>query len=115
MLIRGALAGTKIPGIIGIHPVCDGREAQLRTKGFHDGEELVFAVEASISVVALILGPFQFVGGHDMQRHLERLCEGAGLFHVAAGEAGRISEHGKHAGTEHAVRRSRQEGRIHAA
>ena len=72
-------------------------------------------MEAAVGVVARILGPVQFFGGDDVQRHLERAGKGAGLLHVAPGQAGRIGQHGQHPRAQHAMRRGGQKRGVHAA
>jgi len=48
VLLGGALAGAEVTGVVGVHAVGDGGEAELRAEGGHNVEELVFAVEAAV-------------------------------------------------------------------
>ncbi len=66
MLFRSALTGTEIAGVVGIHAIGDGRKAKFCAQRFHDREELVFAMEAAVRVVALVFGTIQFVRSHDV-------------------------------------------------
>src|SRR6185437_21859 len=52
VLLGGALAGAVIAAIIGVHSVGQMFVAEFGAQGFHDGEKLVFAVEAAVAVVA---------------------------------------------------------------
>ena len=90
-------------------------EAELRAQCLHDGEELVFAVEAAVGVVAGVLGRGRVLRWHDVERHAERSGKGAGLVEVAAGEAGGVGEDGDHAVAEDAVRGGGQKGGVDAA
>ncbi len=58
----GLLAGTEFAAVVEVHAVGDVGEASRCSLGFHLGEELVFAVEAAVGVVALVVGAFEFVG-----------------------------------------------------
>src|SRR5580658_4803194 len=86
VLLGGALAGAEIASVVGIHAVGDVRETKFRAERLHDGEELVFAVETAIGVVALILGPIEFRSLNYLQRHPDRFGKGAGLLQIAARE-----------------------------
>src|SRR5438552_3379920 len=55
MLLGRPLAGTKIALVVEIHAIGDGIEAVLAAVALHDGEELIFAVEAALCVVAGII------------------------------------------------------------
>ena len=115
MLLGGALAGTIIPCIVGIHAIGNVAETQFRAQRFHRREEFVLAVKAAVGVVALVLGPVQFFGLHYMQRHAQRARKGAGLIQIAAGQAGRVGQHCEHPVAQHTMRRGRQKCRVHAA
>ena len=66
VLDGGLLAGAEVAAVVEVHAVGDVREALRRHGRLHLGEELVFAVEASLGVVALVVGVFEFVGLEDL-------------------------------------------------
>lgn len=115
MLFGGALAGAVVAAVIGVHAVGDLVETEFRAELLHGFEELGFAVEAAVGVVALVLGLGELFGLDDAQRNAVVFGEGFGLLHVAAGEAGRIGKDGEHAVAEDVVCRGGEKGRIHSA
>ena len=115
MLLGGALARAEVAGVVSVHAVGNVREAELCTKGFHNGEKFVLAVETAIGVVTLILRTLELVSGYDAKRHFERFGELTSLLQVAAGEAGRVGQHGEHARAQDAMRGCGQECRIDTA
>jgi hypothetical protein len=114
VFLCGALAGAEVAGVVGVHAVGDVCEAELRAESTHDVEELVFAMEAAVEVVAGILGAVELFGGDDVEGHAETVGEGAGCIEVAAGQRGRICDDGDHAGAEKTVRGGRQISRVDA-
>ena len=86
MLLGGALAGAEVACVVGVHTVSDGGEAELRAESAHYVEELVFAMEAAVEVVAGVFGTVEFFGGDNVERHAEGEGKDAGLFEVASGE-----------------------------
>lgn len=115
MLLSGALAGTKIAGVIGIHAIGEVCESELDAQRFHADEELILAVKAAIGVVALILRAVQLLGGNDVQGDLLRESKVPGLMQIAPGKAGRIGQHGEHFVAQNAMGRGSQKCRINAA
>ncbi len=115
MLLGGALAGPEVARIVGIHSVGDVGEAELRAERSHDGEQLIFAVEAAVGVVALVFGAIEFAGCDDAQGHAEGRGEGLRLLEIAAREAGRIGEHGEHAVAQDAMGGCGEKGGIDAS
>src|SRR5277367_847614 len=61
MFRRGAMAGAKIEGVVGIDAVRDGGEVSLLGDGVDNVEEFVFAEVAAVGGVRAIFGIFHFV------------------------------------------------------
>ena len=62
----GLLAGAEVSAVVEVHAVGDVGEAVLGAELLHLGEELVFAVEAALGVVALVVGVFELGGLQDV-------------------------------------------------
>ena len=78
VLSGGLLAGAEFAAVVEVHAVGDVCEAGCRAGLFHLGEELVFAVEAAVGVVALVVGAFEFVGLEDLRGDVVLGSEGQG-------------------------------------
>ncbi|HMH15578.1 MAG TPA: hypothetical protein VK578_20930, partial [Edaphobacter sp.] len=62
----GLLAGAEVATVVEVHAEGDVTEVTGGALGFHLGEELVFAVEAALGVVALVVGIFELGGLKDV-------------------------------------------------
>jgi len=113
MLLGSPLSGAIIARIIGIHAIGNVCKSKLCAQRSHHVEELVLAVEAAIRVIALILGPLQFVCGHHVQRHIDGVSKSARLLQIPTRQAGRICQHRKHLRAQNAMCSRGQESGIH--
>ena len=100
VLTSSLLARTEVALVVEVHAVGDGIEAAGVAKGFHDGEEFVFAMEAARGVVARVFGAIEFGGGDDFERNASLPGEGDRVGELSAREAGRVGDHGQHARAE---------------
>ncbi len=104
MLRGGLLAGAEVALIILVHAVGDGVESAGGAEIFHDGEELVFAMEAALAVIAGIFGAVEFCGRDDFEGNPMFVGEGDGVGEMGAGQAGGVGDYCEHIGAEFAVR-----------
>ena len=81
----------------------------------HLREELVFAVEAAVGVVALVIGIFELVGLEDLRGDVVRGGEGEGGGEFGPGEGGGIGDDRSHLFAEHLVGRVGEIGGVGAA
>ncbi len=90
-------------------------EAEAGAGGFHDGEELVFAVEAALAVVALVVGVFELVGVKDFggDAVIKNQLESGG--ELGTGEGGGVGDDGEHAWAEGLVGGEGEEGGVSTA
>jgi len=111
----GLLAGAEVAAVVEVHPVGDVGEVSGGTLGFHLGEELVFAVEAALGVVALVVGVFKFVRMKDVEGDGVVGGEGEGGGEFGAGEGGGVGDDGEHLFAEGLVSGEGEEGGVCAA
>ena len=90
------LAGTEVSTVVEVHAVGDVSEAALGAEVLHLGEELVFAVEAALGVVALVVGVFELGGLEDVGGDGVLGCEGEGGGEFGAGEGWGVGDDGEH-------------------
>ena len=90
------LAGAEVSAVVEVHAEGDVLEASGCALGLHLGEELVFAVEAALGVVALVVGVFEFGGLENVggDRVFGGECEGGGEF--GAWERGGVGDDCQH-------------------
>src|SRR5438132_10880437 len=100
VLTSSLLAGTEVALVVEVHAVGDGVEAAGVAKGFHDGEEFVFAMEAARGVVARVSGGIAFCGGDDFERYVLLLAEGDCVGELGAREAGCGGDPGEHVASD---------------
>ena len=60
MFVRGAMAGAKIAGVVGVDSVCNRRHAALFRERVHAIEKFVLAVVAAVGVVCYVERIFEF-------------------------------------------------------
>ncbi len=88
VLRGGLLAGAELGAVVEVHAVGDVSEAAGCAALLHLGEELVFAVEAAVGVVALVVGVVELVGVEDLDGDVVVGGEGEGGGEFGAGEGG---------------------------
>src|ERR1700710_1420693 len=115
MLCRGLLAGAEFAAVVEVHAVGYVGEAGCGAGLFHLGEELVFAVEAAVGVVALVVGAFELVGLEDLRGDVVLGGEGEGGGEFGAGEGGGVGDDGLHFFAEGLVRGVGEVGGVGAA
>lgn len=82
----GLLAGAELAAVVEVHAVGNVGETGLLAAGFHAGEELVFAVETALGVVALVVGVVEFGGEESFGGDAVLGGEGEGGGQLGAGE-----------------------------
>jgi hypothetical protein len=90
-------------------------ESEAGALGFHLGEELVFAVEAALGVVAAVVGLVELGGLEDVGGDAVFGGEGEGGGELGAGQRGGVGDDGEHAVAEGAVRPVGEEGGVGAS
>ena len=115
MLLGRLLAGTKIALVVEIHAIGDGIEAVLAAVALHDGEELVFAVEAALCVIAGIIWIFQLLRLDDLAGNVLFLREKQGVFKLSSRQRGRIGDERQHVLAQRLMRGIRQISGVHAS
>ena len=111
----GLLAGAEVTAVVEVHAVGNVRETSLLATGFHAGEELVFAVETALGVVALVVGVVEFGGEKGFGGDAVLGGEGEGGGELGAGEGRGVCDDREHARAQREVRGVREESRIRAA
>src|SRR5215472_167161 len=114
MLLRGGLAGAIIAEVILVHAIDDVLVAALAADFAKTREELVFAVEAAVGVVAQVIGIVELAALDVFVHDAELLHEGFEIALVGFGQRRRIGGDGEGAGAQHAMRGPRQIGRVGA-
>src|ERR1700686_2116707 len=104
MLFRGLLSGPKIALVIGVDAVGNGVESTVCAKTFENGEEFVLAVEAARSIIADVVGIFEFVGFNDGDGDVVVAGKSEGLLEMSSSETGGVGDHGEHLAAEDLVR-----------
>ena len=115
MLCCGLLAGAEFAAVVEVHPVGDVLEAAPGALGLHLGEELVFAVEAALAVVADVVGVVEFVRVENVGRDAVRGGEGEGGGEFGARQGGGVGDDGQHPVAEHLMRDPGEVGGVGAA
>ena len=96
VLRGGLLAGAELGPVVEVHAVGDVGEVAGGPGLLHLLEELVFAVEAAMGVVALVVGIFKLVGAEDLDGDVVVGGEGEGGGEFGAGERGGVGDDGLH-------------------
>src|SRR5579862_472833 len=91
MFVGGAMAGTKIVGVVGINSIRDGAVAALLRQQFHPIEELILAVVAAVSIVCHVRRIFELTRFDELVPETERMDEIGGLLAIVLGKARRKS------------------------
>src|SRR5438876_182971 len=115
MLLGRPLAGTKIALVVEIHAIGDGIETMFAAVALHDGEELVFAVEAALCVIAGIIWIFQLLRLDDLAGNVLFLREKQGVFKLSSRQRGRIGDERQHVLAQRLMRGMRQISGVHAS
>ena len=96
MLGCGLLAGTEFAIVVEISTISNVCEVEGGAGLLHLGEEFVFAMEAAASVVAPVVGAFEFAGVEDLCRDVVFGSEREGSGQFGAGERGGVGDDGEH-------------------
>src|SRR5579862_575905 len=115
MLRRCALSGAEVALIVEVEAVGYRVESARGTEVFHHREEFVFALEAALSVVALVFRAVEFGGGDDLDRDSLLVGESNRVREMSAGEAGGVSDDREHVVPEYFVSDPSQVGGVDAA
>ena len=109
------LARAEVPLIVHVHAVRDGVKAAGGSNFFHHGEELIFAVKASLPVVADIFGTVEFRGRNHLDRDGLLLSKRQSIGKLGASEAGRVGNDRQHVARKYLTSDPRKIGRINAS
>jgi hypothetical protein len=90
------LAGAELGAVVEVHAVGDVGEVTGDSGLLHLLEELVFAVEAAVGVVALVVGVFELVGAENLDGDVVIGDEGEGSGEFGAREGGGVGDDGLH-------------------
>src|SRR4029077_20839220 len=104
MLLGGLLPRAEVTLIVPVHAVGNRIESARSAQPFHDIEEFVFALKATLPVIACILWAVEFRGGDYFDRDPLFFGEGDSVAQVGAGEAARADDHSHHVSAKSAVR-----------
>jgi len=96
VLCGGLLAGAELGAVVEVHAIGDVGEVAGGAEVLHLLEELVFAMEAALGVVALVVGVFELVGVEDLDWDVMVGGEGEGGGEFGAGERGGVGDDGLH-------------------
>lgn len=105
----------KISLIVKIHTIGDRFESSRRPHLFHDLKEFVFALKATLAIIANIIGAIEFRCLDDLNRKTLLFGESNRIHQLSASQARRIGDDRQHLVTEFAVGRPGKICRIHAA
>ena len=109
------LARTEIPLIVDIDAICDGMEAPGGAQILHQGEELIFAEEAALRVIANILRATEFRSCDHLQGNRLLLGEGDRVGKLRSRQTRRVGDDCQHIFWQRLMGCPRQVGRIHAS
>src|ERR1700685_455184 len=95
MLFRGAMTGTKIERVVGVHAVSGGVESTFQRNGVEHGEQFIFAMEAAIGGVRAIRGIFHLVRFDELVMNIVRANKVFDDVAIVRGVARRKRRNGK--------------------
>jgi hypothetical protein len=115
VLCCSLLTRTKLGAVVEVHAICNVSETARGALDFHLGEELVFAVEAALGVVALVVRAVKLVGVKDVDGDVAvgRKGEGSGKFGAREGRG--VGNDGLHVVAESKVGGISEVGGVGAA
>src|ERR1700722_15306590 len=96
VLLRRLLSGTEVALVVLIDAVSNRVETTRGAEFLHHIEEFVFAVEATLAVVAGILGTVEFRSRDDLDGDSLLAGESDGVTELGAGQAGRVGDNPEH-------------------
>ena len=104
MLPGGLLPRAEVALIVPVHAVGNRVESARGAQLFHDIEKFVFALKATLPVIACILRAVEFGGGDHFDRNPLLVREGDGVGQVSPSQAGRVGDYRQHVTSKSAVR-----------
>ncbi len=112
---RCTLARAELGAVVDVHAIGDMRETRLDPEFLHLGEQLVFAMETALRVIAQILRPGQLCGVQNVGWNAVLAGELQRGGKLLAGQRGGIRNDRQHPFAQRLVCRPGQKGRIRSA